>query len=156
MTSNGNGSSDPQTFEKTFQQIVPLILEEWPQLTREDLLATEGKLEQAIHYISSQTEHTHALVRRYVNELVGLVQTNRSEDASTDAPNEARVGEVMSSKIDDLVTDLEARTEQLMQEFKAEVLPELERRARSNLGTSLLIALGIGFILGLSFGGKRG
>lgn len=63
---------------------------------------------------------------------------------------------VDKSSIDNLLDDLESRTENLIQELKAEMLPELEKRARGNLGQSLLIALGIGFVLGLILGGKRG
>jgi hypothetical protein len=156
MSSNGSDFPDYPTFQQTFSQLVPLILDEWPQLTRDRLLATEGDLEQVVHYISSQTEHTQTLVRRHIDELATLLRGKTFEDGSLPTTHEPGRGEMVSSKIDELITDLEVRTEQLMKEFKAEVLPELERKARSNLGTSLLIALGIGFILGLTFGGKRG
>ncbi|PSN11066.1 hypothetical protein C7293_25715 [filamentous cyanobacterium CCT1] len=63
--------------------------------------------------------------------------------------------ETVPSTVDQLLNDLESRTERLIAELKAEMLPELEKKARSNLGTSLLIALGLGFILGLRLGGKR-
>jgi hypothetical protein len=156
MSSNGSDFPDYATFQQTFSQLVPLILDEWPQLTRDGLLTTEGDLEQVVHYISGQTEHTQTLVRRHIDELATLLRGKTSEDGSSPTTHETGQGEMASSKIDELITDLEVRTEQLMKEFKAEVLPELERKARSNLGTSLLIALGIGFILGLTFGGKRG
>ena len=55
-----------------------------------------------------------------------------------------------------LLNDLETRTDHLIKEFRSELLPELEQKARSNLGTTLVITLGLGFILGLLAGGKRG
>ncbi|NJL49620.1 MAG: hypothetical protein HC929_22040 [Leptolyngbyaceae cyanobacterium SM2_5_2] len=156
MSSTGSNFPDYPTFQQTFPQLVPLILEEWPQLTKDGLLATEGNLEQVIQYISCQTEHTQTLVRRHINELATLLKPTPSEEGPWPTAKGSDEGELVSSKIDELLADLETRTEHLMQEFKAEVLPELERKARSNLGTSLLIALGLGFILGLTFGGKRG
>jgi uncharacterized membrane protein YheB (UPF0754 family) len=63
--------------------------------------------------------------------------------------------EAVPSSVDQLLNELETRTEHLIAELKAEMLPELEKKARSNLGTSLLVALGLGFVLGLLVGGKR-
>ncbi|MEO1069721.1 MAG: hypothetical protein AAFW95_11475 [Cyanobacteria bacterium J06638_6] len=63
--------------------------------------------------------------------------------------------ETVPSSVDQLLNELETRTEHLIAELKAEMLPELEKKARSNLGTTLLVALGLGFVLGLLVGGKR-
>ncbi|WP_017298399.1 hypothetical protein [Nodosilinea nodulosa] len=63
--------------------------------------------------------------------------------------------ETVPSSVDQLLNELESRAEHLIAELKADMLPELEKKARGNLGTSLLIALGLGFVLGLLVGGKR-
>jgi hypothetical protein len=135
-----------EAFQQNFQTLLPLILAEWPQLSQAKLLEAEGNLEHAVTTIADHTDHTRTLVRRQLSELATLAtqKTDQIKSSKTYA------------KVDELVHDLEARTEDLMKEFKAEVLPELESQARSNLGTSLLITLGLGFILGLLFGGRRG
>jgi ElaB/YqjD/DUF883 family membrane-anchored ribosome-binding protein len=134
-----------ESFKQNFRTIVPLILAEWPHLSKKNLLETEGDLEHTIANIAEQTKHTRTLVQEHLKELTMLASKK-----STAMRSKAH------SKVDELVHDLEDRTEQLVAEFKSEILPELENKARSNLGSSLLIALGLGFILGLMVGGKRG
>ncbi len=152
-----------KAFKHHFESMVPLLLSEWPQLTEENLVATEGDLDSTVVYISSETDRTKTLVRRQINELATLVEGDASAPekvadngaASSSLEPTGPLG-IDKSSIDNLLDDLESRTENLIQELKAEMLPELEKRARSNLGQSLLIALGIGFVLGLILRGKRG
>jgi hypothetical protein len=171
MATNTLTTSAQSAFEHHFEAMVPLILSEWPQLIEENLLATEGDLDLAVAYISGETDHTQTLTRRHLNELASLIEVDPPV-ASNVSPKSANNGissaikstvleatgplKVDKSSIDNLLDDLESRTENLIQELKAEMLPELEKRARGNLGQSLLIALGIGFVLGLILGGKRG
>ncbi|TVQ07069.1 MAG: hypothetical protein EA368_15515 [Leptolyngbya sp. DLM2.Bin27] len=144
-------------FKHHFKAMVPLILAEWPQLLETNLVATEGDLDLAVAYISDETDRTQTLTRRHLEELATLVEPT-PDPAPDPAPTLSVSGPEADepSTVDQLLGDLETRTERLMAEFKAEMLPELEKKARSNLGTSLLIALGLGFILGLLLGGKRG
>lgn len=96
-----------------------------------------------------------------VPDQVGEFLEDRVSSASSSSENgiSAKIStaleETVPTTVDQLLNDLESRTERLISELKAEMLPELEKKARSNLGTSLLIALGLGFILGLRLGGKR-
>ncbi|MGF1516519.1 MAG: hypothetical protein ACFCVB_01755 [Nodosilinea sp.] len=154
-----------KAFKHHFESMVPLLLSEWPQLSEKSLVATEGDLDSTVVYISGETDRTKTLVRRQINELATLVEVeapapdkvaangNRASSSSLEPTGSLGVDK---SSIDNLLDDLEARTENLIQELKVEMLPELEKRARGNLGQSLLIALGIGFVLGLILGGKRG
>jgi hypothetical protein len=137
--------------EQHLQDLAPLLLEEWPQLQHDQVLATEGNLDDLIGYISTQTEHTRTLIRRHLGELYSLRQ------AKVTQPPTARIDELKShSQVNQLLEELETRTDRLIKEFRSELLPELEQKARSNLGTTLVITLGLGFILGLLAGGKRG
>lgn len=169
MAISGDRTSTSITSPDQFLALVPLMMEEWPQLSQDDLLATDGDLDQVITYVADQTDHTHTLVRRHLNELASLVERAEAAapQASPPAPNQAvtvppdpspaaETDDDAPSSIDQLLSDLESRTDQLMQDFKAEMLPELEKKARSNLGMSLLISLGLGVILGLLLGGRRG
>lgn len=160
------------TFKQHFDALVPMILAEWPQLLEDNLVATEGDLDLAVAYISGETDRTQTLVRRQIKELASLIEVepSASEKTSSKASRNGVLASALEatglesagplgvdkSSIDNLLDDLESRTENLIQELKAEMLPELEKRARGNLGQSLLIALGIGFVLGLILGGKRG
>ncbi len=152
-----------KAFKHHFESMVPLLLSEWPQLTEANLAATEGDVDSTVVYISGETDRTKTLVRRQINELATLVEVDApaldkvaANGASSSSLEPAGPLGVDKSSIDNLLDDLESRTENLIQELKAEMLPELEKRARGNLGQSLLIALGIGFVLGLILGGKRG
>lgn len=142
-----------KTFSQHFDAMVPLVMAEWPQLIEENLLATEGDLDLAVAYISDETDRTQTLIRRQLKELASLVEPG--DEAPIVPPSAPKDDVSPPSSIENLLDDLESRTEHLIQELKAEMLPELEQRARSNLGQSLLIALGIGFVLGLILGGKR-
>ncbi|PZO44404.1 MAG: hypothetical protein DCF21_13405 [Leptolyngbya sp.] len=152
-----------KAFKHHFESMVPLLLSEWPQLTKENLAATEGDVDSTVVYISDETDRTKTLVRRQINELATLVEVDApapgkvaANGASSASLEPAGPLGIDKSSIDNLLDDLESRTENLIQELKAEMLPELEKRARGNLGQSLLIALGIGFVLGLILRGKRG
>jgi hypothetical protein len=147
------------TFSQHFDAMVPLVMAEWPQLIEENLLATEGDLDLAVAYISGETDRTQTLIRRQIKELASLVEPEDKAAIAPELEDKAPIAPKDDasppSNIENLLDDLESRTEHLIQELKAEMLPELEQRARSNLGQSLLIALGIGFVLGLILGGKR-
>lgn len=154
--------------------LVPLMLEEWPDLSRQDLVNIADDPEATVIYIATHTDHTRTLVRRHLEELASLrpadgdpnpsaadlgqpSDRDRADDrADTLTPTPDQTAESPPSTIDQLLGELEDRTDQLIQDFKAEMLPELEKKARSNLGTSLLMAVGLGVILGLLLGGKRG
>lgn len=152
MTTNRTAVNLPEQFlDDNLQSFMPLLLEEWPQLQPDALLATGGDLEQLITHISTQTEHTRALTRHHLGELYSLWLIKVAE------PTLSPTDELKShAQVNQLLEDLEARTDHLIKEFRSELLPELEKKARSNLGTTLVITLGLGFILGLLAGGKRG
>lgn len=131
--------------------LIPLMLEEWPQLSSEALENIVDDPEATVIYIATHTEHTRTLVRRHLEELASLRSPETEAEVTQVDP-----AKPLPSTIDQLLGELEDRTDQLIQDFKAEMLPELEKKARRNLGTSLLMALGFGVIVGLLLGGKRG
>jgi hypothetical protein len=140
-------------FAERFGAIAPLILEEWPQLAAEDLAATEGNLELAIDYIAARTEHTRTLIRHYLTELSQLQRWRETRpNAHTSDPS--KLEDYILPTLDRTLKTLEGRTEKLITRFETEMLPEVNRKAKDHVGTSLLTALGIGFILGLLFGGS--
>ena len=137
--------------------LIPLMLEEWPQLSGEALENIVDDPEATVIYIATHTEHTRTLVRRHLEELASLRHAEPEPEPEPETEvTQVDPAEPLPSTIDQLLGELEDRTDQLIQDFKAEMLPELEKKARRNLGTSLLMALGFGVIVGLLLGGKRG
>jgi ElaB/YqjD/DUF883 family membrane-anchored ribosome-binding protein len=148
----------PQTeFTDRFDAIAPLILEEWPHLTAEELAATEGRLEAVIDYIALRTEHTRTLIRHHLAELAQIQRLrdkNQSDESDFSNPEKYQLENYIFPTFDRALKTLEKRTENLIDRFEAELLPEANRKAKEHVGTSLLTALGIGFILGLLLGGS--
>ena len=158
VKSKNKESFSAESFQENFSLLTPLILEEWPQLKQDDLVATNGELEPVIEQIATQTERTHTLIRHHLRELYDIAMTAKSsllERKEQFQDSSSSSGQQLSD-IDQVLQLVEKRTDELVTEFKKEVFPELSEKARSNIGTSLLTALGLGFILGLLFGGGRG
>ncbi|OAB59830.1 hypothetical protein AY600_18575 [Phormidium willei BDU 130791] len=166
----------PEQFKTRFEQLVPLIAQEWTHLDREELMATDGDLDLAVDVIATATDHTKTLIQAQLAELHSLSLTwerrehqetalqptpsqspshssNYSPNPDKDNPDEEHPP---SPSIDDVLDLLERRTEQLVERVKADVLPEVKSQAKRNLGASILTALGIGFLLGLFVGGSGG
>lgn len=158
LENNSSNNLSDEGFKQRYQDLLPLVLKEWPQLDKADLEAVQGNLDQAIHYIADKTDHTRTLVRHHLHELWLLAESRATKLRSLqNEGDDLATGEATPpSQTEQLIQELEKRTEHLIKEFKAELLPELEQKARSNLGSTLLMTLGLGFILGLLFGGRRG
>ncbi|MGP1386044.1 MAG: hypothetical protein ACTS2F_20970 [Thainema sp.] len=154
------------SFKDNLNELIPLIEAEWPSMDTEVIKAAEGDFDAVVDYIADQTEHTRTLVRRQLAELNSLAIRDRAakeaqvkpapSGSSTHSTSNDANGSGLSSEIDQILQVLERHTEDLVGQFKKDVLPEVSDRARSNIGTSLLTALGIGFLLGIIIGGGRG
>lgn len=151
----------PDKFKANFEAIAPLILEEWSTVPPDSLMATGGELEQVVDCIAAATDRTRALIRQQLRELYQLVVVEPAQ------PRRSPLSERLSHLADSPLTEsdvkktlaaLEERTEEILEQFKKDMLPEFNEKVRNNVGSSLLTALGIGFVLGLLFGGggRRG
>ncbi len=152
-------SLNPEQFREHFAAMLPLILDEWADLTPDHLEATQGELDQVVDYIASTTERTRTLIRRQLRELYQIAVAEAEPPAPQGSPKPLRqlVTETLAeSDLQDTIAHLEQRTEKLLAQFKQDVLPELNEKVQKNVGGSLLTALGIGFILGVLVGGGRG
>ena len=131
----------PETTPRTLDlpRLLPLITEEWPSLDAATLEATGGDLEALVGIIAGATDHTRALIRQQLGEL---------EAVAAGGVKRPGLGE-----IDAILDRLEAQTRKMVEQVQGTVLPAAEEKARENLGKSLLTALGLGFLIGLIFGG---
>jgi ElaB/YqjD/DUF883 family membrane-anchored ribosome-binding protein len=131
-----------EQFAKDFTRTSELILEEWPELGVEKLEATGGDLEKVIAAVSDAVGKTKVTVRRQLAELHQLAQQSAGDDGVV--ARELR-------RLREMVERLESRTQDL-----ADLPKEARQKVEENLWTSLLVALGLGFLLGLlTRGGGR-
>lgn len=149
----------PERFQESFEAISPLILGEWKQISAEQLAATEGDLLQVVECIAKATEHTQALVQRQLYELYRIAIHEQSPSESSPIPQ--TVSRLIQDNISDdtvkqAIAQLEAKTEDLLKQFKKEILPEVNQKMQKNPLSTVLTAVGIGFVLGLLLGGQRG
>src|SRR5262245_38172739 len=126
----------PETYRSNLERLRPLILEEWPAVDSAALADTAGDLERAVALIAERTGHTRSLVRTQLAEL-------------------CEVAETRGSGLEGLLQDLEARARRAVDQVRHELLPRAEGRVRQNLLVSLLLAIGLGVILGMFWRGPR-
>ena len=151
-----------EQFKAKFEALQPVILDEWSHLQSEALAATGGQVEQVIDYIAAQTDRTRTLIRQQLAELYGLVEADEQngQGKAPDSGTQSRESQSHASafpqleRVENLLGLLESRTENLLKQVERDVMPQLNEKAKENVGTSLLTALGIGFILGLLVGGS--
>jgi ElaB/YqjD/DUF883 family membrane-anchored ribosome-binding protein len=120
-------------FRQGFEATQVLIREEWPALGTDALAATGGELDKVVELVAAQTEHTKAVIRRQLAELHQL----------------GREGAAKKSQVDELLGALEGRADRVVSYLKGEALPKAESTIRNNLLASLLVAAGVGLLVGL-------
>lgn len=146
--SNQNGVTatalSDDAFRASFGTMKDAILGEWPSVDGEALTATEGDLEKVVALVAAKTEHTKTLVRKHLAELQSL----QSEEKSA--------AKKWAGQATDVFEKFEKRTADLVKELRGTVLVNAKDKVEKNLLVSLLMALGLGLLLGLVFGGGRG
>jgi ElaB/YqjD/DUF883 family membrane-anchored ribosome-binding protein len=144
-------------FRRAFDAVSPLIREEWPDVDAASLAATEGDFDKVVALVAERTERTRVGVRRQLSELLTLARAVPKSEA-----NGARVPAERARPAFDQMDDvlaairrLEAFASDEAKRISDKVVPAAETRIRQSLWTSLLLALGLGLILGLWLNGGR-
>jgi hypothetical protein len=149
-------------FTSAFSRLAPAILSEWAEVDSAALAATGGELEKVVAVIAGATGHTKALLRRQLQELYYVVTMPPLESAGGKRPRpaEAEAGGFAAAAsgaaappVDHLLEELERRTAQIMRELRGGFLGEARDRVKDNVFFSLLVAVGLGFIVGVLFTG---
>lgn len=150
MTEAKDTTLSPGEFASSFKAMQAAILAEWPQVDAAGLAGTEGDLERVVVLIAEQTAHTKALVRRQLDELhrVLLAPPLRPRPAARHR-DEGGVPE----SVDAMLHDLEQRAAHLLRDLRGGMLSDARGKVRENVLFSLLITLGLGFIVGVLFTG---
>jgi ElaB/YqjD/DUF883 family membrane-anchored ribosome-binding protein len=136
-----------RAFQADFEAVVPLIREEWPDVEKDALDGTGGSLDKVVALVAAKTEHTKALVKRQLSELHELSQKSEKKPMNLESALED-----IEARARDLLDKIEAKGGEAAEHIKREVVPVAEEKVKENLLTSLLITLGLGFILGILFG----
>lgn len=134
-----------------------LILEEWPALPADAVARAGANLDQLTAVVAEHTDHTKALVRLQLAELV-LVAERLAElqegDAAPSRPAEgARKPPPTLDDPDVLLGQVEAYLWELARAVPNDLATASARGAKKHLGVSLSISAAIGFLLGIFVGG---
>jgi hypothetical protein len=142
-------------FKRAFAAVAPLVKEEWPGLDAAALEATGGDFDKVTTLVADHTEHTRLVIRRQLGELLAIAERSPNR-AVNGAATERPKG--VADQMDDVlaaVRRLESFASEEAKKMSSKVLPAAETRVRQNLWMSLLLALGLGVILGLWMNGGR-
>ena len=147
MTDPKDVPFSPSEFASVFKTLQPAILTEWPEVDAAALADTDGDLDSAVTLIAQHTEHTKTLVRLQLEELyrISLVVPPR---------HRAAAGYQIPESVDALLHDLEKRAAQILRDLRGGALQDARNKVTDNLFLSLLISVGLGFIVGVFFMGR--
>lgn len=146
-------------FQASFRAVAPLILAEWPTVQADALQATTGQMDQVVDCIATATGHTHTLIRRQLGELYQMAIATEEKAAAprlSDHVTQLMNEQLGDANLQEAIAHLETQTEKILQQMKQEMLPDLQEQVQKHPLKSVLTAVGIGFVLGLLVGGRRG
>jgi hypothetical protein len=130
----------PEQFKSAFGAIKPLLLKEWTAVDAGALEATQGEMERVVAAVADATRQPSSAVRPRIEQIA--TEATRNGTSLRDA-----------NHFLELLERLEKKTTDLANELKSNVLPSTREKMKQNLFVTLLMALGLGIILGLLFGG---
>lgn len=131
-----NGVSKEE-FKSSFSELEPLILEEWPELEHGALEGTGGDYEKVVTLVSQETELPRTRVRKHLRELAEMAPAKKSAE----------------KRLHKLISNLEAKTNEISGYVKETMLPSAEEKVRDHLLVSLLVSTCFGFLIGFIFRG---
>jgi ElaB/YqjD/DUF883 family membrane-anchored ribosome-binding protein len=150
-----------EMFVGAFDEIKPLLLEEWPELDAASLDAIDGDPDEVVELVAKQTQHSKTLVKKHLAEIAEVVGV----DAATLEQRLVRLLHLLEAKVgpvQDRVRDTTDRAKTAFEDFEDEgkrllgevkdSVPRAEEKLRENIWVSLFAALGLGLLLGLIVG----
>jgi hypothetical protein len=134
---------DQAAFKRDFAKLEPLLLDEWPSVDKAALATASGDLEKVVALIAEATPHTKPVVRAKLAELAGVAtREERPSQSSADKAGD------LSKSLHDLLDRAEKRVTKLAAEATDSAVPAVRTFAKEHLLLTLLIVLGLGFLLG--------
>ena len=126
-----------QWFNQQFDELLPKIQEQWPDLAKQTIEATRGSIDDLVQIISLHSGKTSDGVIDQLEEIFNAASDRTKEIAESLEP-------------------LEKQLEDLLDELNKTLRPRIEKPIRQRPLVAIGIATGIGVLLGmLMVGGKR-
>ncbi len=124
-------------FNEQFDDLLPKIQEEWPELAKQTIEATRGSLDELVNVISSHSGKSSIGVIEQLEELINSASDKTKNLAESLEP-------------------LEKQLEDLLDELNSTLRPRIEKPIQKRPLVAIGIAATIGVLLGLLMsGGKR-
>ncbi len=128
--------SSEQWFTEQFENLLPRIQEQWPDLARQTLEATKGSLDDLINVISIHSGKNSFGVKEQLEEIF---------HSATDT----------TRGLAESLEPLEKQLENLLDELNSTLRPRIEKPVRKRPLLAIGIAAGIGVLFGILLGGGR-
>ena len=128
--------SSEQWFTEQFENLLPKIQEQWPDLARQTLEATKGSLDDLINVISIHSGKNSFGVKEQLEEIF---------HSATDT----------TRGLAESLEPLEKQLEELLDELNTTLRPRIEKPVRRKPLLAIGIAAGIGVLFGILLGGGR-
>ena len=128
--------SSEQWFTEQFDNLLPKIQERWPDLAKQTLEATKGRLEDLINVISLHSGKNSFGVREQLEEIFHSATETTKGLAESLEP-------------------LEKQLEDLLDELNTTLRPRIEKPVKKRPLLAIGIAAGIGVLFGILLGGGK-
>ena len=133
---NGEESLSNQWFTEKFDDLIPKIQEEWPELAKQTIEATRGSLDELVRVISSHSGKTSYGVLEQLEDLINSASDRTKTLAESFEP-------------------LEKQLEDLLDELNSTLRPRIEKPIRKRPLVAIGIAASLGVLLGILMSGGR-
>ncbi len=137
MAGNGVSTLRQNEFEEAMDAgLVNLMMTEWPEVERKQLDGAGKDMGDVVEVISTATGRTKTLVKSQLAELA--VYAKADADSTSDELNRMRR----------MLKNLEEKSQEIAEFARGQMLPQAKEKVQENLVVSLLVAVGLGFLLG--------
>jgi len=144
MTDQNDDKPTVVTSKEEFEAVLPLIRQEWPEVDADELKATEGDYDAITALVVEKTEHTKALVARQLDELRDMAKSDLADAAAEER------------KLQQMLKKMQEKTNEIASYVRSQMLADAKSKVGDNLLVSLLMAIGLGFIIGFILRGLGG
>lgn len=127
-------------FSKSFPSVKPLISAEWPAVDEAALDATGGDYQEVVDLVVRQTEQDPELVERQLAEL--------QQVAAEEAPAPSGTAEKTQRPMHEALRTMQSKMNEVADYVRKQLVDDARTRARDNFLVTLLMAIGLGFIVG--------
>ncbi len=128
--------SSDQWFNEQFENLLPKIQEQWPDMAKQTLEATKGSLDELISVISIHSGKNSFGVQEQLEEIF---------NSATDK----------TRGLAESLEPLEKQLEDLLDDLNSTLRPRIEKPVRKRPLLAIGIAAGIGVLFGILLGGGR-